>query len=127
MLTKEAGNQKEVASELPSKCNALAEILATSRDAKVRDAKLAYVYAEIANRRTEYKNPRLLTTLAAVYANRGDFQKAIEWQGKAIELETRQQKLSDMKDRLKLYQNKKPYRHNSFRDIARLKAEAGRN
>jgi hypothetical protein len=38
----------------------------------------------------------------------GDFDKAVEWQQKAIDLATADQK-ADFETRLKLYQDKKPY------------------
>ncbi len=37
---------------------------------------------------TDYKAAHILSTLAAAYAETGDFEKAREWSGKAVELGT---------------------------------------
>ena len=51
-------------------------------------------------------------TLAAPYAECGDFQEAVQWQKKAIELYSNGDKedLEKAQERLKLYEAGKPYR-----------------
>ena len=54
-------------------------------------------------------------TLAAAYAESGDFEKAKEWEAKAIEMATTDRSVTDkdkqeMRDRLELYKQGKPYR-----------------
>ena len=50
-------------------------------------------------------------TLAAAYAEAGDFDSAINYQNKAIELTPNDAEfVKEMKERLKLYGEKKPYR-----------------
>jgi hypothetical protein len=52
----------------------------------------------------------ILDTLAAAYAESGDFLAAEKWQSKAIELLTDLSEKDDFKKRLKLYQEHKPFR-----------------
>ena len=59
------------------------------------------------------KDANYLNTLAAAYAEIGNFKAAIEWQEKAIELlseEDRAEYETDFKKRLELYKSGKPYR-----------------
>ena len=53
---------------------------------------------------------RPIDTLAAAYAEVGDFASALKWQTKALELETDAKNKEEYVARLKLYQEKKPYR-----------------
>ena len=52
----------------------------------------------------------MLDTLAAAYAETGDFDAAVKWQTKANALFTDGKDKTDGEARLKLYQEKKPYR-----------------
>ena len=52
----------------------------------------------------------MIDTLAAAYAEIGDFASAIKWQTKALELETDAKNKEEYMARLKLYRQKKPYR-----------------
>ena len=54
--------------------------------------------------------PTILGTLAAAYAEAGDFDKAVEWQEKANKLYTDADDRKKGEDRLNLYKEKKPYR-----------------
>lgn len=65
--------------------NNLAWVLATSPDEQLRDAKRAIELALKACEVTEYSQPHILSTLAAGYAEQGDFQTAIRWSKKAVE------------------------------------------
>jgi hypothetical protein len=59
---------------------------------------------------TRWKEAYCLETLAAAYAESGDFPSAVNWQTRAIELETDPKEKEDYKSRLKLYQDKQPFR-----------------
>ncbi len=66
--------------------NNLAWTLATSPTDAVRDGKRALELATEACDATDYKEAHILSTLAAAYAESGDFKKAQEWAQKAVEL-----------------------------------------
>ncbi|MFI5454900.1 MAG: tetratricopeptide repeat protein [Isosphaerales bacterium] len=85
-------------------------IWATSPDATVRDGKKAVEAAIEACELTRWRETYCLETLAAGYAEVGDFAAAVKWQTKAIELETDPSLLEEYRPRLKLYQDKKPFR-----------------
>jgi 2-methylcitrate dehydratase PrpD len=92
--------------------NALAWCLATCPDADLRDGAEAVRLAEAACSATEQKVAELLDTLAAAYAEAGRFEDAVKAARQAIKLaEERQQQvdITGFKDRLSLYEAKKPY------------------
>jgi tetratricopeptide (TPR) repeat protein/membrane protease YdiL (CAAX protease family) len=60
--------------------NSLAWLFATCPDPIFRDGALAVRYAEQACRATDWKKPAYLDTLAAAYAEHGEWNKAIWWQ-----------------------------------------------
>lgn len=95
--------------------NWAAQTLATSSHAKARDGKAAVVLATHACKVTDYRNADYVSTLAAAYAEEGDFAQAIKWQKVTIGLES-----NDPRDRafdmwvLGLYEHGKPLRDNEF-------------
>ena len=58
---------------------------------------------------TKWKQVGHLDTLAAAYAESGDFDKAVEWETMARDLAMEKNK-ADYQSRLELYQAHKPYR-----------------
>ena len=93
--------------------NIIARIRATWPDAKLRDAAEAVRLAERACRLTGRKNPALLDTLAAAYAEGGRFDDAVKTAAEALVLATspQQGRLADgIRERLKLYTAARPYR-----------------
>ncbi len=83
--------EKEEGVEEPTKpddgvLNNLAWVLATSPMDDVRDGKRAVELATLAAEVTEFKEPHILSTLASGYAESGDFENAIKWIQKGIEL-----------------------------------------
>ena len=90
--------------------NDLAWILATCPDPKHRDGKRAVELATKACELTDWKNAYAIDTLAAAYAEAGDFDGAVKSERKAIETIPDEKKKADFRVRLELYQRKKPYR-----------------
>jgi hypothetical protein len=89
--------------------NDLAWILATSTNSAVRDGADAVIFAEKAVAATNRRNPGCLDTLAAAYAEVGQFEGAVSTEQEAIAfLQTEAQK-DDYRSRLKLYKAKAPY------------------
>jgi tetratricopeptide (TPR) repeat protein len=93
----------------PGILNNLAWVLATAPEDKLRDGKRAVELANDACRVTQYKEDYILSTLAAAYAETGDFATAIKWSTKAVELATKQHSESLNKE-LESYKASKPWR-----------------
>lgn len=105
----------ELHSDDESAVNNLAWLLATCPDAKFRDGEEAIKFARQVCELTEWQNPMYFDTLAAAYAENGQFDLAVEWQGKAVadvdaltqligEAETRK-----AQERLELFKQGKSY------------------
>lgn len=92
--------------------NNLAWVLATSPMDDVRNGTRSIELATKACEVTEYKKPHILSTLAAAYAESGNFEKAIEWSNKAVELgeEELKDQIEQLKDELQHYKDGKPFR-----------------
>ncbi len=91
--------------------NDLAWLRATCLVAEFRDGAKAVEKASKACELTNWKKAHYVGTLAAAYAEAGDFDSAVKWQKKAIDLLTEEEELrADFEERLKLYQSGKPYR-----------------
>jgi tetratricopeptide (TPR) repeat protein len=100
--------------------NNLAWVLATSPEAKLRDGKKAVEYATKACELTEYKLPHILSTLAAAFAESGNFDNAIEWSEKAVAMDDPEND-EQLEKELASYQKKQPWREKQ--DIGAEKAE----
>jgi tetratricopeptide (TPR) repeat protein len=93
--------------------NNLAWLLATVKDPSIRDGKEAVRLAERAAKLTDHQQPRILGTLAAAYAETGDFQRAIETAERARARATAAglKPLADRNSELiELYKAGKPFR-----------------
>ncbi|MBN8626946.1 MAG: tetratricopeptide repeat protein [Planctomycetes bacterium] len=101
--------------ELAEAQNDLAYLLATCSEASVRDGKRAVKLSLEACELADWQDYRMLDTLAAAYAEAGDFETAIAMQDKAIEmLEGVVDSLSnEFRARRKLYEQKTPYRESA--------------
>jgi tetratricopeptide (TPR) repeat protein len=93
----------------PGVLNNLAWVLATSPDDKLRDGKRSIELATEGCKVTDYKQAHILSTLAAAYAETGDWDKALEWSKKAVETGD-ESVLDQLKKELASYQEKKPWR-----------------
>ncbi len=84
---------------------------ATCPDASMRDGKKAVEYAKVACEMTAWKNPRMIATLGAAYAEAGDFEQATNWQRKALESsEYKKEFAEESSQRVQLYEQRKPFR-----------------
>jgi Flp pilus assembly protein TadD len=81
---------------------------------KHRDGKRAVESATRACELTNWKEANCIDTLAAAYAEAGDFAKAVVWQEKAKALFVSEPDQRTGEEHLKLYQSKKPCRTNDF-------------
>ena len=84
---------------------------ATCPDEKYRDGKRAVESATRACKLTDWKVADYLDTLAAAWAEAGDFDAAVEWQENALGILAKndEQNRKDFEARLTLYRAKKPY------------------
>jgi tetratricopeptide (TPR) repeat protein len=92
--------------------NNLAWLLATSTEDSLRDGAESITLGREACELTEYKEAHILSTLAAGYAESGDFAEAIKWSLKAVELGGHEghEQLEQLKNELNSYQQGKPWR-----------------
>lgn len=91
--------------------NTLAWLLATCPEQKFRDGTKAVELATKVCELTSWKDPGCLDTLAAAYAETGQFADAVKWQKKSLEFpEDDKDELAKAQERLKLYEGGNPYR-----------------
>ena len=89
--------------------NNLAWLLSIAPDAKLRDGKRALGYAQKACGLTDWKYAPTLGTLAAAYAETGNFDAALKWERKSIELGVSRDELATAHQMLKSFEEKKPF------------------
>ena len=91
--------------------NNLAWVLATSPDEGVRNADRSIELGTKACELTKYERPHILSTLASGYAEKGDWETAIKWSTKAVELGAKEEDVSEqLQKELESYKEKKPWR-----------------
>jgi tetratricopeptide (TPR) repeat protein len=109
--------------------NNLAWVLATSPQDEVRNGKRAVELATKACELSEYSKPHILSTLAAAYAETGDFEAARKWSAEAVEKatkalestdseerEAKQEELEQLEAELENFKQEKPVREAQHRD-----------
>ena len=104
--------------------NNLAWVLATSPDDQLRDGKRAVELATKACELTEYKLPHILSTLAAAFAESGDFDTAIEWSEKAVALDDTEQE-EQLSKELSSYRGGQPWRERQTLDVKTEETDEG--
>jgi tetratricopeptide (TPR) repeat protein len=88
----------------------LAYLLATCPIDAVRDGASAVENATVANEASKKSNAQVLDTLAAAYAESGDFEKATENQQRALELADSDIVRQVLREHLELYKQQRPLR-----------------
>jgi tetratricopeptide (TPR) repeat protein len=99
----------------PDTFNCLAWIWSTCPDPEFRNGQRAKDCATRACELSEWSEPIYLDTLAAAYAECGDYDQALQWVNRAIELLEQKQSAPtevrhDYAQRRELYRNHKPFR-----------------
>ncbi len=93
--------------------NDTAWVLATNPNASIRNGTEAVGLAQRAVRLSDGKEPAVLGTLAAAYAEAGRFSEAVQTARKALDLATEQNKQSlaeSLKAKMALYEAGTPFR-----------------
>ncbi len=94
--------------------NNLAWVFATAPEDNLRDGHRALALATDACRQTDYKQDYILSTLAAAYAEMGDFDSARKWATQAVEVKpsghAEPSRKDELKKELQSYQANKPWR-----------------
>ncbi len=103
--------------------NNLAWLLATSTFDEVRDGKRAIELATKAAEVTNYEEAHILSTLAAAYAESGNFEEAVKWSEKSIEISSSDKQKADLKKELETFKAGKPVRENEAEERKKKKAE----
>lgn len=99
----------------PDDANWAAITMATSTHPEGRDGKAALILARHACEATGYRNAQYIATLAAAYAEVGEFEQAIKWQRTAIGLESNHPRSRGFDLAvLRLYEKRRPLRANDF-------------
>ena len=110
--------------------NNLAWLLATSPDDAIRNGARAIELATKACEKTEWKQPHIISTLAAGYAETGDFDTARKYSRQAVEGEEAEEMRAQLRKELESYEVGKPWRERqeepeSGRTVASSEAGAG--
>ncbi len=92
--------------------NNLAWLLATCPEVSIRDGQQALEHAQRVVELVGDNDASVLDSLAAAYAQLGDFQQAVLWQQKAVEMAGKKIK-DDLAARLELYKQGQPFREKS--------------
>jgi tetratricopeptide (TPR) repeat protein len=108
--------------------NNLAWVLATSTIDELRDGKRAVELATRAAEATEFKEAFILSTLASAYAEIGDFDSALKWVDKAIEINAKERAEKENERNLEqkdsLQKEKEHYqRKEAFREMQNVEEE----
>ena len=106
--------------------NSLAWLLATCPDGNSRDGREALELATRACELTQHRVAAYVDTLAAAYAELGQFDRAVATQKAALQLaeeEGRPQEIAEFRERLRLFEDRKPYREDRSDPAARQSSQ----
>ena len=100
------------APDFPGAANDYAWTLATNPKDSVRNGRKAVEFAKKACHETDYKHAPTVDTLAASYAEAGEWDEAVKWQEEAVALaeKTHPDDVAGMRERVAFYKEKKPFR-----------------
>lgn len=100
------------APNFPGAANDYAWTLATNPKDSVRNGRKAVEFAKKACYETDYKHAPTVDTLAAAYAEAGEWEEALKWQQEAVTLaeKTHPDDVTGMRERVAFYKEKKPFR-----------------
>jgi tetratricopeptide (TPR) repeat protein len=102
--------------------NNFAWVLATSPDEDVRDGKRAVELATKAVELTDEKEAHILSTLAAAYAETGDFEAARKWSQKSVDMQDPEH-ADQLAKELASYKENKPWRERQTGEESEKPAE----
>jgi tetratricopeptide (TPR) repeat protein len=107
--------------------NNFAWLLATAPEKKIRDGRRAVELATDACKQTDYKKDYILSTLAAAYAETGDFSTARKWAAQAVDFaeptKDDPERKEELKRELESYKVNKPWREDLPTDLAKPPAK----
>jgi tetratricopeptide (TPR) repeat protein len=110
LAAKDFTKAAELDPENPTTLDDLAWLLATCPESPVRDGKKAVTLAKKACLLTDHRNMLLVETLAAAYAESGNYEAAMETQKKILDDKEYMKLYGDsVRLKLKLYEDNKPY------------------
>lgn len=106
--------------------NNLAWLLGTSPEASIRDGKRAIELATKACELTEWKQPHIISTLAAGYAEIGDFPTAQKYSRQAVDAENAGDEVKQQLEKeLESYRQQKPWREKQSQEETPFGLPAG--
>jgi tetratricopeptide (TPR) repeat protein len=109
--------QEAIRLDPPNGLAGLAWVMATTSNPQFRDGAKAVRLAKLANQITNYKQPEMLDTLAAAYAEAGNFSEAISTAQWAVELARaggRTDLAREIEPRVALYRQGQAYRDAAY-------------
>ena len=104
--------------------NNLAWLLATSPDEAIRDGKRAIELARKACEETTWKQPHIISTLAASFAETGDFAEARKYSKQAVDSEGSSPEVkTQLEGEMASYESEKPWRERQEQEDQPFEAE----